>query len=159
VTLTLEEARRFSFQRRPAPVPGDMRIAWRVSVILLMLHYSRSKKASLAKLHVLNEGIRSEFARAAIQKVIEDRNAVMDWQLSVEPAFGRAINFAIGDELVVWENTVLRAALRLTHKGQTAVKSILEQSDILIEEKLFLGLAAKAITEGAVASFLRNGKI
>jgi hypothetical protein len=136
-----------------------MRIAWRVSVILLMLRYSRSNKASLAKLHVLNEGIRSELARLAIQKVVEDRKVVLDWQLSVEPAFGRAIDFAVGDELVDWENTAVRAALRLTLKGQTAVKIILEESDILIEEKIFLDPAAKAITEGMVTTFLRQGKI
>ena len=52
-------SRRFSFRRRPTPVPADLRIAWRVSLILLMLLASRSNRASLAKLHILNDAIRS----------------------------------------------------------------------------------------------------
>lgn len=56
----------FVFKRRPAPVPGDLRPAWRIALILLILFQSRQKKASLRKLHVISWAARSPINRAAL---------------------------------------------------------------------------------------------
>ena len=87
---------RFSFKRRPTPVPGDMRIAWRVSLILLMLSASRSSKASLAKLHILNDAIRSNQV-ARLKDATAAGAKILPWNLRVEPAFARAIDLTSGN--------------------------------------------------------------
>jgi hypothetical protein len=82
--------RRFSFQRRPTPVPGDLRIAWRVALILTMLSGSRSHRASLAKLHILNDAVRSD-QHDRLKAVLDGTHTSLPWNFRVEPAFARAI--------------------------------------------------------------------
>ena len=71
MSLDFQGVGRFSFRARPLPVPGDLRINWRLAVILLMLENSRAKRASLAKLHVLNEAVRSRTARATLESILD----------------------------------------------------------------------------------------
>jgi len=102
MTIVLPEARNFSFTPRPLPVPGDLRINWRVAVTLLMLADSRAKRASLAKLHVLNYAIRSRRARAQLARILDGTDHALNWQTPVEPAFGRAVNFGIEEVVARW---------------------------------------------------------
>lgn len=156
MNVELTEGLRFSFRSRPISIPGDMRISWRLSVLLLMLLYSRAQKASLAKLHILNAATRTENAKEALTDIIEGTLTRHDWQLRVEPAFGRAINFALGEEFVAWENSALRSALRLTLRGKDTAKQISKLDGILEVEKSFLLLTAPRLTEGLVSTILRD---
>jgi hypothetical protein len=66
-TSELPEADRFSFRVRPVAVPGELRISWRLAVITLMLHHCRQQRASLIKLHILNDVIRSPSSASLLQ--------------------------------------------------------------------------------------------
>lgn len=148
---------RFSFERRPVPVPGDLRIAWRVALILLMLAYSRSHRASLAKLHILNDAIRSEQHRR-LKDVLTNAQAGLPWNLRVEPAFARAIDFVVGERLATWTKTTGRAALQLTKAGIEAAELVMGLEDALVEERAVILEFAKAITETMVATLLGEGR-
>ena len=73
-------ARRFSFTSRPVPVPGDLRINWRLAVILLMLDSSRAKRASLAKLHLLNDAVRSPQSLAKLNDILIGAGDPLSWR-------------------------------------------------------------------------------
>ena len=149
--------RRFSFRRRPIPVPGDLRIAWRVALIVSMLGHSRARRASLAKLHILNDAIRSnkfEHLRA----VLNGTRSNLPWNLQVEPAFARAIDFAVGDKLATWTKTSGRAALQLTAKGVEVSKAIDLLNDALVPEKALITECANAISEGLVNTLLGESR-
>jgi hypothetical protein len=148
---------RFSFQRRPIPVPGDLRIAWRLALILLMLGQSRSKRASLAKLHILNDAIRSGEHRR-LRAVVTGDSSALPWNLRIEPAFARAIDFAIGEKLAAWTKASGRAALKLTVTGVDAFQSLSELDDALIAERAVIAEYAKAIPEKLVANLLWEGR-
>ena len=158
MTLNLLGVQRFSFSARPMPVPGDLRINWRLAIILLMLENSRSKRASLAKLHVLNEAVRSTSARITLEKILDEKAAPLNWQLRVEPAFGRAINFVVGENLVQWTRTAQRAGLQLTKKGAASAEALVEAEDTLIEEKHFLSTIGKRVSEDFVNKILYVGR-
>lgn len=144
---------RFSFKRRPTPVPGDLRISWRVSLILLMLAASRSSRASLAKLHILNDAIRSNQVRRL--KAATDADArTLPWNLRVEPAFARAIDFVVGEHLAAWTKTGGRASLQLTDSGTAAVAALEEFQDVLQEERAIIAEHAKGLTEVRVTALL-----
>lgn len=144
---------RFSFQRRPTPVPGDLRIAWRVSLILLMLAASRSSRASLAKLHILNDAIRSNQVRRL--KAATDANAqTLPWNLRVEPAFARAIDFVVGERLAAWTKAGGRASLQLTASGLTAAAGLEKFQDVLQDERVIIAEYAKKLTEVRVTALL-----
>jgi len=117
--------RRFSFHRRPTPIPGDLRIAWRVALILLMLGSSRSNRASLAKLHILNDAVRFN-QHSHLKATLVGARLDLPWDFRVEPAFARAIDFVVGDKLAAWTKSTGRAALQLTKAGVHAMEAVME---------------------------------
>jgi hypothetical protein len=148
--------RRFSFQRRPTPVPGDLRIVWRVALILVMLGSSRSNRASLAKLHILNDAVRSN-QHGRLKAVLAASHRDLPWGFRVEPAFARAIDFVVGEKLAVWTKATGRAALQLTKVGVEAVEAVMRLEDTLVTERSIVSDLAKAITETTVATLLGEG--
>ena len=145
---------RFSFRSRPIAVPGDMRIEWRVSLIVLMLGYSRAKQASLAKLHILNDAIRASRSEHLLELVVKAKPGRMPWTFRVEPAFGRAVDFVVGDKIAGWTTTADRSALQLTAQGVRLFEALARDDDLLTSEKVVLAQYAKAITERMVTAVL-----
>jgi hypothetical protein len=154
MSVDLYNARDFSFEPRPLPVPGDLRITWRLSLILLMLKASRARRASLAKLHVLNYASRSVIARQRLLSILEGSMPTLFWQMPVEPAFGRALDFTVGEGFAIWQRVSSRSGLELTVSGSKAAEAVASRDDLLIEEKAFLVGDAKNITEAFVSRLL-----
>jgi hypothetical protein len=154
MTVALYNARDFSFVSRPLPVPGDLRISWRLSLILLMLGASRARRASLAKLHVLNYASRSVRARQRLLGILEGSVPTLFWQMPVEPAFGRALDFTVGEGFAIWQRVSSRSGLELTVSGSKAEEVIASRDDLLIEEKAFLAGYSTRMTEGFVSRLL-----
>lgn len=150
--------RQFSFQRRPTPVPGDLRISWRVALILMMLGRSRSNRASLAKLHILNDVVRSENHDRLKIAVSGDRNQ-LPWSFRIEPAFARAIDFVVGEQLATWTKASGRAALQLTMKGIKSSNVVLDFDEALTKERTIVSELAKIITETTVGNLLGGRRI
>jgi hypothetical protein len=130
-----------------------MRIAWRVSLILLMLAASRSSRASLAKLHILNDAIRSNQV-GRLSEAIDAAAKVLPWNLRVEPAFARAIDFVIGERFADWTKTGGRASLQLTQRGLTAAAEIEKVDGVLEQERAIVSDHAKKLTEIRVSALL-----
>ena len=151
-------AERFSFVRRPVPVPGDLRIVWRLSLLLMMLGTSRGKKASLVKLHVLNHAARLHAAVAREKSTSNDTVPTPHWRVRVEPALGRAIDFLVGEKLAGWVQVGNRAGLQLTVAGARAAEALLINDTAMRDERAFLGVVAKNITESFVAALLSSRK-
>lgn len=149
---------RFSFQRRPIPVPGDLRIEWRVALITLMLGYARAGQASLAKLHILNDALRSGRSETQLDLLVGVRATTLPWAFRIEPAFARAIDFVVGDRLAEWTQTFGRTALKLTAEGKIAFNKLNGENGLLISEKQVLSRYAKAMTETAVSAVVGAGR-
>jgi hypothetical protein len=148
---------RISFQRRPTPVPGDLRIAWRVALILVMLASSRSDRASLAKLRILNDAVRSD-QYDRLKATLGDAHRDLPWSFRVEPAFARAIDFVVGEKLATWAKTAGKTALQLTKAGREAANAVVHLEDALVTERAIVSDLAKSITETTVASLLNEGR-
>jgi hypothetical protein len=149
--------RRFSFQRRPTPVPGDLRISWRVALILVMLGCSRSNRASLAKLHILNDAVRSD-QHDRLKDALNGAHPDPSWSFRVEPAFARAVDFVVGEKLATWTKATGRTALQLTKVGIEAAEAVMGLEDALVTERAIVSDLAKAITETTVATLLGEGR-
>jgi hypothetical protein len=125
----------FTFTPRPAPVPGDLRPIWRVSLILLILLNSRGKKASLQKLHVMNWSARSRFNSDLLLHYMEKKVSKEEVVPRIEPSLNRAIDFAKGEGLVAVENG---KNLILTTVGTLTAEEIDRHADCMTKEKSFL---------------------
>jgi len=150
----LNSDRSFSFERKPSPVPGDLRIGWRLPLTLLMLYSSHGKKASLAKLNLLNDALRSERSREKLGKIIRGETALIEWRMRVEPAFGRNVDLMTGGQLAEWRIANGKAAICLTDKGKEVAKQLDKDDNSFVTEKAFLKEFSKKITEGFVTQVL-----
>lgn len=146
------------FRDRPKPCAGDMRIVWRVSVILVALLHCHGKKASFAKLHVLNDAIRTRKSRESLVDVVEGRSDALSYVLRVEPAFTRALDFVVGEKFATWGVSRKHTTLTLTEAGVKAALTVDGQEDVLLDERSFLSGPAKKLTEGFVNKLLMTGK-
>lgn len=134
-----------------------MRIVWRVSLILLMLAGSRSNRASLAKLHILNDAIRSNQVGRLTAATEEGSAKILPWNLRVEPAFARAIDYVVGERLAEWTKASGRASLQLTAGGLAAASGINAVEDALEQERAIISGHAKKLTENRVSALLAGG--
>ena len=137
----------FTFRERRTPLAGDLRPAWRMSLVLLMLLHSRGKKATLQKLHVLNSACRSEGTRREFLRYVEGEARKDEIIPRVEPSLNRALNLARGEGLVEVENG---KNIKLTPAGLKLAKVLDETPDCLDAEKSFLKQAGGFMTEGKV---------
>ncbi len=147
-------AEAFSFRERPTPVPGDLRIRWRVALLLLLLMNSRGKKASLAKLYVLSDAVQSAEAQSVLAAILHRQRSELTWRLRVEPALARALDLMVGDKLADWTTVSDRVGVCLTAKGETAAKAVDECEDILPEQRAALQTVRSAITEAFVTRLI-----
>jgi hypothetical protein len=122
-----------------------------------MLSSSRSNRASLAKLHIINDAIRSE-QHAQLQAAVGGAHVERTWSFRVEPAFARAIDFVVGERLATWTKTTGRAALQLTKIGIESADSVMALEDALSTERIMVADLAKVITETTIAILLGEGR-
>jgi len=143
---------RFRFHHGPTSVPGDLRIAWRLAVVVLVLAYSRGQKASLAKLHLLNDALRSADSAQRLADVLARRRPFSDWTIRVEPALGRAIDMARGEGLITARSG---RVYQLAGKGQQAAEFLKHQEGVLTAERSFLSLHGSEVTEAFTNEIVR----
>lgn len=137
----------FTFRERRTPLTGDLRPAWRISLVLLMLLYSRGKKATLQKLHVLNSACRSTATRSAFLRYVQGNARKDEIIPRVEPSLNRALNLARGEGLVEVENG---KNIKLTIVGLELAKRLEVAADCLEAEKSFLKQVGTFVTEGNI---------
>lgn len=152
-------AERFSFVSRPVPVPGDLRLVWRLCLLLMMLGTSRKKKASLVKLHVLNDAVLSYAAAAMGGNDADAARAAPRWRVHVEPALARAIDFLVGDKLAAWIELSNRIGLQLTAKGIIVAENRLKDDQVMKNERAFLQTVSREVTESFVTSLLNAKRL
>jgi hypothetical protein len=140
----------FRFNQRPSPVPGELRLTWGIALLLLIVFYSRGKKTSLQKLHVLNWAVRSEGNRREFRAVLNREKSTFNFIPRVEPSVNRAIQFAIAEKLVIVDQG---RRLTLTPKGLAAAREV-NGSDTFVAEKSFLEAIRAAATEKRMEELL-----
>ena len=142
----------FSFTRRPEPIAGDLRMSWGIAVVLLSLLHSRGKKGSFLKLQFLAHAIRTKESRDQVDAVLRGELRTSDIQVRVEPWLNRAVAFAHGLKLV----TVSKGkSVALTQRGEEVAAAIDANATMLADERAFLTVVAKRLTEPLLTKIWR----
>lgn len=138
----------FTFRRRPVALPGDLRPTWRIGLLSLLLrHCCRQQRSSLTRLHVLNWAVRSEANHEDLTALIEGKLSPDQLIVRFDPAFNRAIDFAIGEGLV---KRVDGSRIELTEQGKTFAEVISKDSEVYITEKEMIGAIKQKVSETLV---------
>lgn len=141
----------FKFRAQPTPLAGDLRISWRIALLLLILLHSRAQKASLQKLHVLNWASRTEETRRLFFRFVRGTVDKDELLPRIEPSMNRAVDFALGEGLVRVENG---KNLKLTATGLEAARQIEQAEDCLTAEKSFVHAMRSFFTERNIGDLL-----
>ena len=131
-------------------MPGDLRISWRLSLTVLALSLCRGKRASFAKLHILNDALRSELSRDTLRRLVDGDVPYNTVVIRVEPAFSRTLDLLVGEKLAKWIVRSGRLGVELTAQGKETAKTINGIGDLFVIEKMFLTTTARRITEELV---------
>lgn len=143
------------FRQRPISVPGDLRPAWRICVIVLLLQKCcRQCRSSTRRLHVLSWAVRdAEVGRALIRAI--DGEVPPDTVLvRIEPALNRAVDFAIGEGLIRRQSS---DRVELTADGKELAETIMKDTVVLGTEKAFVESIRFAVTEDFVKKMFERG--
>jgi hypothetical protein len=141
----------FTVTERPAPIPGDLRVGWGQSLLLLVLASSRGARCSLQKVHFLAHLSRTERSRRETREVLAQKRSPAELSVRIEPWVNRAAAFGKANGLVDAKNG---KTLALTPAGKAAVSAI-RAAGILAEETAFLDEIGRFATEQVVDNILK----
>jgi hypothetical protein len=141
----------FSVTLRPEPIPGDLRLNWGQSLLLLVLSSSRGQRCSLQKIHFLAHLSRTERSRQQMREVLARRRGPVDLSVRIEPWVNRAAAYAAANGLVELRDG---KALVLSDEGKVAVKAIRE-AGVLADETAFLDDVGRLTTEQVVEHIMK----
>ena len=129
-----------SFVPRAAPIPADVRVVWRLPLLLLTVAAVRGGRASWKQLHVLSSGIRTEIGGARLRAGLNNERAPDEPVARFEPGLSATVSLAVGLELVRWDRG---RRLELTAAGERAVAELREQGVFGAEEHLLQRIASQ----------------
>lgn len=154
--LEIPELRtQFVFQRRPTSIPADLRPAWRIGLIVLLLkHCCRAERASLAKLHVLNWGLRSTQGRDRLIALATGKLSPGALVVRFEPFLIQAVDFALAENLICRDGG---NRVKLIERGKTLAQELDAQDAVFLAEKRVMSIIRTKISEDLVNKLLSGG--
>ncbi|WP_146758869.1 hypothetical protein [Micromonospora noduli] len=138
------------FTPRPDPIPGDLRLSWRLSALALVLERSRGKTASLEQVHFLTSAMRSEQMALMALRWFRGLRAPDDPIIRYDPSMSRTIGLAIASGLASWKG----ASVSLTDEGIGLAAAIKSDDSVLKREKSFLSELPRAISQKSIREML-----
>lgn len=146
-----DEAQRPGFTRRASSIPGDLRVAWRLSVLCLLLRRGRANSLALEHLHVLWWAIRSDATRSLLLRWFTGEGEPDEMLVRFDPSLSATLDMAIGHGLAVVSDS---GSVKLTAKGAGLADAVLIQNEALVSEKNFLAALPHKITQAQIQSLL-----
>jgi hypothetical protein len=145
----------FVFNKRPIAIAPDLRPEWRIGVTLLLLKICcRQNRSSYGRLHLLSWAVRTEKTRADFLRTAEGTSQPDTLLVRIEPSLNRAVNLAIGEELL---KSVNGDRIELTTKGGVMAEAMLAHEGLFEVEKSFFRRIRSVVTEDFVGRLYRIG--
>lgn len=139
------------FSRRPVPVLPEHRSVYKISQVLLVLHFSRGQKSSLLRLHLFNWAMKSPKRMAFLQEAAKGGELLLPtW--GFDPALAIALRYALAERLI----TQVANGYQLTDKGKGFIGDALKDAEIFRDEREDIRSVGKLITENMVESVAKD---
>ena len=120
------------FTNRPDPVPYNYRISYKVAQVCLILYLAVKKGGcSFQMLQVVSTSLTSDYDMEQLKLLVD--GGIPDYSIiKFDPAVNYAVQFAIAEKIIIRQGN---GKLKLTDKGKSFCRLILEDETILVEEK------------------------
>lgn len=137
------------FIRQPIPVVGELRVVWRISLVIVILYicgHGREKRMSLKKLHVIAWGCKTSRTNAQVAAQLDAGQVAGGPFVGVDPTLNAAIDFAVAENLVLY---LQNGRISLSSEGAALAKELMT-GDVLMSEKSFASGLKSLATEQAI---------
>lgn len=143
------------FRRRPIDIPGEMRPAWRIAFIVLMLHQCcRGGQSSIRRLHVFNWCSKTVEGSNLLRRAVSERLPPGSILVRIEPSLARAVDFAIGAGVLQREG---KDRIKLSNEGRRLAVELIDDDSVLARQKQWATALGNTVTETFVDSiFMRR---
>lgn len=149
--LFSEEHRAVSFRARPDPIPGDLRLAWRLAALSLALNRFRAHTAHVRHLHLLVSALRSPTIQSVVLRSLSGGATPNDFLVRFDPSLTRTIKLAVATELV---DQTPSFAYKLMPSGRALAESVWSDQSIMTQEKKFLDRLPRRISQKSLNAVL-----
>lgn len=139
------------FSSRKAGIPGEYRLAWRLSLLCLLLNRGRGRALAFDHLHVLWWATRSSRTRELMVRWFRGDKRPDELLVRFDPALSATVDLALGQGLVLREST---GTVRLSEAGGKLAAAIENDASALVAEREFLATLPKSITQRQIRELL-----
>lgn len=133
-----------TFTRRKEAIPGDLRIAYRLALLVLLLYRFRSNTAALEHLHTMWWAVRSEETRQLFLRWYDGDKRPDEIIVRFDPSLSVTVDLGLGAELI---QTTSTGSVALTEKGVAYVVDLWSEANVLREEKAFLNRLPRKMSQ------------
>lgn len=148
-----EQLHHLTFTDRPISLYPSYRPMYKISLILMILHYNGyGGKSSLLKLHLFSWALKSDKNLEALKEFVAS-NFTRDINFfGIELTLNRALNLAYAQKLI----SVEKGNYFLLDKGNEFVNVIIEDKELFFVEKQVLSFIGKKITEKKITQLTNH---
>lgn len=132
------------FNSKPDPVPYHYRLSYKIALTCLIFGLTCGRSGcSLSKLHLVTLSMYSEKEKSNILKYVNGQNDHY-LVLRFDPTINKTLDFMLAEKIVFQQDNGL---FRLTNSGKNFLAEIVNDNELLINEKTFLNKLSSKLTE------------
>lgn len=140
------------FNERPDAVPYNYRISYKIAQIVLILFKCGGRSScSLVKISIIAMSLYTPNNQEVLIRLINNEATIPIIRL--DPSINRALLIAIADALVV---QMKNEKFGLTPKGKLLANKILNDPELMKDEKKFLDKISLNLTEQKIESIIKS---
>ena len=132
--------------QKPFHISANARVLYKLIELLLILYFSRGKKASLLKIHLLIWVLERRERREVLLKSKESGYEKSIGLWSSNEYTNKALLYLFEDGLC----SINKKTYALTDDGKEFIEQIIKDKEVFIEEKSFLKTVTMSLTEAKI---------
>lgn len=140
-----------AFAERPDPIPGDLRLGWRLASFALILARCHANTANMEQIHLLAWALRSKDSRDTLVRWFEKRKSPDDFIVRYDPSLSRTIAIAIAVGLA---RRNANQTISLSEGGIALASNVWSEAGVMRTEKEFLEKLPRKISQKAVREIM-----
>lgn len=138
----------FVFRLRPVSIPADLRPAWRIGLIVLLLKTCCLRgRSTLTRLHVLSWGFVSPEGTSQLTAAASGTLSPDSLVIRFEPFLLQAVDYAVGEGLIRRDGG---GTIELTELGRRLAEELEGNASVFAPEKEVMARLRTRVTEDLV---------
>ena len=150
----IENIKEIRFSKKAMPVPYKYRIYYKIALITLIIGICCRKGAcSLTKVHMLSWALTSSKEMDKLASYLHSENTTNQPTIRLDPSVNRALAFGVAENIFFQTSNGKYA---LTKQGDKFFQEIMEDTQLLTIEKLFLKSVANKLPEKKIDEIIAD---